>query len=361
MTRRPLVVLVVLACVPALVACGDDKGGSSASAEAILKDTFGQNKDVKSGRLDVKLRIDTQNVPSITQPVSIGLSGPFASTGAASLPKFDLRADLDVNGQRLSGGAVSTGEQGFLLFQGQAYEMGKELYDQFRKGYADQAKCNKSKGSGVSLSSLGVDPQRWLTGVKKVGSQDVGGVQATHLTAGVEMPALLDDVNRVLGRTDLKSDPCAGPGQPDKTAPQQLSSTERKKILDTVKSARVDLWSGDDDRILRRMNVVVKLSDGRQSGDLSFDVAIGAINAQQSIDAPKDAKPLSALTGQLGGQIPGLSGATGSSGASGSGGASASGSGSGSSGGTSSQYLDCVNGAGQDVAKLQQCADLIGK
>ena len=47
------------------------------------------------------------------------------------------------------------------------------------------------------------------------------------------------------------------------------------------------------------------------------------------------------------------SGGTGGTG----GGASSSGGG----GASSPQYLDCVNAAGQDVKKLQQCADLIGK
>jgi hypothetical protein len=350
MTRWPVLILVLLVSALGLAACGDDSGGSGDSADAILQDTFSGDKDVKSGRLDVKLNIDAKGVAELTQPVAISLNGPFESTGGGSLPKFSLTADIDVNGQRLSGGAVSTGDAGFLLFQGQAYQLDKALYDQFKKGYADQAKCNEEEGGGVSLESLGVDPRRWLTNVEKVGTEEVGGAETTHLSGTVDVPRMLDDVNTVLGKADTQSDPCAEEGsQPTEKAPQQLSEAEKKKIAESVKSARVDLWSGDEDRILRRMNIAVDLVDGKQSGTVKFDLTIGAINEEQTIEAPKDAKPLSDLTGQLGGQIPGLgSGAATPGGSSG-------------SGGTASQYTQCVQEAGQDVKKLQACAELIGR
>lgn len=356
MTRWPVLLSALLVSAFGLVACGNDSGGSSGSADAILQDTFSGNKDVKSGRLDVRLNVNAKGVSGLTQPVAVSLDGPFESTGPGSLPKFSLTAGLDVQGQRLSGGAVSTGDAGFLLFQGQAYQLDKALYDQFKKGYADQAKCNQNKGGGVSLASLGVDPRRWLKDVEKVGTEDVGGAKTTHLTGSVDVPKLLEDVNRVLGRTDAKADPCATGAQAGKTAPQQLSDAEKQKVAEAVRTARVDLWSGEGDRILRRMNVAVDLASGKQSGTVKFDITIGAINEQQTIEAPKGAKPLSELTGRLGGQIPGLGSA-----GSGSGSGSASGASGSGSGGAASQYAQCVSAAGQDVKKLQQCADLIGK
>lgn len=366
MTRWPLLLCILLAFALGAAACGDDgEGGSSDSPDQILSETFGKDKDVKSGRLGLDVRIATKGIPSLTQPVSLRLSGPFASVGQDQLPKFALTAEIEANGQTFSGGATSTGDKGYLSFMGQNYQLGKELFDQFKKGYADQAKCNRDKGGGgVTLSSLGVDPRRWLTDVKKVGGEEVGGAQTTHLTAGVDVPKMLEDVNRVLGRTDLqKSDPCAtsDTAQPDKTAPRQLSADERKQIADAVKSARVDLWSGDDDRILRRINVALQLADKTRSGDVKFDLTLGDINKEQTIEEPENAKPLEELSQSLGGAIPGLGG-TGSSGSGSSGGGSTGSSGSsGSAGGASSEYLQCVQSAGQDVAKLQQCADLVNK
>src|SRR3712207_7884114 len=81
MHRWPLLLLVLLACALGLVACGgDDSGGSSDSADQILQETFGEDKDVDSGRLGVNLDITTKGIPNLTQPVAMRLSGPFDST-----------------------------------------------------------------------------------------------------------------------------------------------------------------------------------------------------------------------------------------------------------------------------------------
>jgi hypothetical protein len=378
MTRRRSLLLALLAlcaCALGLAACGGDDN-ESGDATAILKETFGEGKDVKSGRLDLAFRLNAQGLQNVEGPIGLRLSGPFQSAGKSQLPRFDFQVALDAGGQALSAGAVSTGEKGFVKFQDQAYALSDELYEQFKKGYAEQAKCSEEQGQeGVSFRSLGVDPGAWLDDAKTAGSEDVGGVKTTHITASVDVPRMLEDVNRILGRTDAQStDPCADEqqqeGQPEREGSRQLSEEDRKQIADAVKSAQVDVWTGEDDRILRRINVALKFevpeaqrerAGGLRSGDLRFDMTIGALNEDQKIATPADAKPLEELIGQFGGQVPGLGGAGGSgSGGSGSGG-SGSGSGGSGAGAQSSEYQQCVADAGQDVVKLQQCSELIGK
>src|SRR4051812_3543286 len=132
MTRWPLLLLVLVASAFGLAACGgDDKNGSSDSPDKVLADTFGKDKDVKSGRLGVDVRIDTKGIPNLTQPVSLRLNGPFESTKPNELPNFNLTAEIEANGQTFSGGAIATDKAGYLNFMGQNYELSKELYDQF--------------------------------------------------------------------------------------------------------------------------------------------------------------------------------------------------------------------------------------
>jgi hypothetical protein len=370
-----LALLALCVCAFGLAACGGDDGGEDATA--ILKETFGEGKDVKSGRLDLAFRLNAQGLQNVNGPVGLRLSGPFQSTGADQLPRFDFKATLDAGGQSLSAGAVSTGEKGFVTFQDQAYALSDELYEQFKKGYAEQARCSKEKGQGgVSFKSLGIDPGEWLVDAKTAGTEDVGGVATTHITAGVNEERMLEDVNRILGRTQgRQQDPCADEqaqqGQPEQKG-QQLSEEDRKQIAEAVKDARVDVWTGEEDRILRRINVALKFdvpeaqqsrARGLKSGDLKFDMTLGALNEDQKIATPSNARPLEELLAQFGGQVPGVGGTGGSSG-SGSGGSGSSGSGGtgGSGGGASgSEYQQCVQEAGADVAKLQQCSDLIGQ
>ncbi len=104
------------------------------------------------------------------------------------------------------------------------------------------------------------------------------------------------------------------------------------------------------------MNVVApEGSGGGGSGSLALDFSLLELNEDQEIEAPSGAKPFDELLGQLGGLgLGGLGGGSGSSG-----------SGSGSSGGNGAtaedlkKYSDCVEAAGNDTAKLQQCGELL--
>jgi hypothetical protein len=363
MSRRlVLVLLTMLASTVGVAACG---GGDDGDANAILAETFGEGKDVKSGRLEVGFRLDAQGLQNLRGPVALRLSGPFASQGATELPRFDFQVSLDAGGQALTAGAVSTGDKGFVRFQDQAYVLSDQLYQQFKRGYAEQAKCSREQGSGgVSFSSLGVEPREWLRDAKTAGSEEIGGAETTHITAGVDVPRMLEDVNRILGRSEGKvEDPCAKDqqqGKPEQRTGRQLSEEDRKAIADAVKDARVDIWTGEDDRILRRINVALRFevpeeqrerARGLRSGALRFDLTIGALNEKQDIKAPSGARPLDDLIAQFGGQVPGLGGGSGQQGGQ-----------SGQNGGAQgSAYLQCVQEAGQDVIKLQQCRELIGR
>ncbi|HWT93077.1 MAG TPA: hypothetical protein VN238_08785 [Solirubrobacteraceae bacterium] len=381
MTRWLSLMLLVIACALGLTACGgDDSSSGSDDPAAVLKETFGAGKVIKSGELGVSLRLNTKGLANVSGPLALKLTGPFQSRGGTELPKFDFTAQLDLSGQSLRVGAVSTDDKGFITVADQAYEMSADLYKQFRDGYAEQAKCSDDKDSGVSLATLGIDPSKWLSDAKSAGEEEVGGAETTHVTAGIAVPAFLEDVNRILGRTDTSAtqDPCADDAASseqgdaaENSGSRQLSESDRKAIAEGVKSAKVDVWTGKDDRTLRRLNIKVAFDvpedqrkglNGLSSGDITFDLTFAKLNEDQTIAAPKNAKPLTDLQGALGG-------ITGGGGASGSGSGTAttpttpatppaSGD-TGASGG--SAYDQCVQAAGTDIGKLQECAQLIGQ
>jgi hypothetical protein len=163
MSRLPLLVLVLLACALAFTACGGD---DDQDATELLAQTFGGGgEDVKSGRLDLSVRLNAQGLAELSGPVTARMSGPFQSTGKRELPRFDFNVAFGAQGQDIKAGAVSTGDKGFLRFDDQAYDIGADLFKQFRDGYAEQAKCTEEqgdKGGGVTFQALGVDPRRWL-------------------------------------------------------------------------------------------------------------------------------------------------------------------------------------------------------
>src|SRR3712207_828256 len=174
MSRWPMLLLVLLVSALGLAACRDD-GGSSGSddPQAILEETCGESKEVKSGRLDASVRINARGLQGLDGPVTLALRGPFASQGGEALPKFDFDLDITAGGQSFTAGAVSTGEKGYLRFMEQTYSVPDSLFKQFKDGYAETAKCNEEQGDkGTStLSALGIDPRRWLVDPSNEGEE----------------------------------------------------------------------------------------------------------------------------------------------------------------------------------------------
>ena len=86
--HRPLLVLfALLLCAFGVAACG---GEDEVDVNEVLRQTFGEDKDVKSGRIDVSARLDAKGSESLKGPVIVRLAGPFESTGADQLPRFDF-------------------------------------------------------------------------------------------------------------------------------------------------------------------------------------------------------------------------------------------------------------------------------
>ncbi|MCW2957792.1 MAG: hypothetical protein JWP18_595, partial [Solirubrobacterales bacterium] len=195
--RRIAVLLLVALAAAVLAACGssDDK---PSSAQDILKDTFGPGKSIKSGRLGVSVGLDAVGLQGVDGPVKLSLSGPFQSQGGTKLPLFDFDLGLTAGGTTFSAGAVSTGKAGFLKFQGTSYALTPAVFDSFKKGYEASAKDTGKDGKDTSLSKLGVDPLRWLDDPKKLDAAEVGGTESNHVTAAVNVPNMLADVDTLL-------------------------------------------------------------------------------------------------------------------------------------------------------------------
>lgn len=345
--------LLVLSVV-GLSACGGGGSGSDADAQSLLKATFGPDHSVKSGNLAVAFGLDAKGIKSITGPITLKLTGPFETEGKGKLPKLNLALSLSGSGTSFSAGAVSTGDKGWLLLQGQAYLVDDPTFQQFKTGYEQAAAKSGSNSSGPTFKSLGIDPLRWLKDPKVAGTEDAGGDDSYHITAGVDVGAFLDDISTLLGK--------AGSLSQGTRVPSSLSAQQRKDIEAAVKNASLEVWTGKDDKTLRRLKLAIGIdvpeairgrAGGLSTGTLTFDLSINDLNQPQTIRAPKNARPLSELKSLISG------GATGATGAGS--GATAPTTTTPAPSGQSSKYLTCLSQAGSDVTKIQQCAAFVGQ
>ncbi len=360
---RPILLCLLVALALGVAACGgSDAGGKEASADddvdTLLADTFsGKDKKVESGKLDLSVKIDAKNTEGVSGPVTVSVKGPFQTEGKQKLPKFDIDFAFEGAGQSIKAGLTSTGTKGFVNFQGSDYAVTDQIFTQFKTGYEQAQK--KGNTENQSLSSLGLDPREWLTDAKNEGDAKVGDDDVIKITGGVDVNKLLDDVNKALTKA-------RGLGvQGTQSLPSQLTPAQRKEVVDAVKDPKVEIYTGKDDSILRRMVVSLGIvapkssSSPNGSADFKLDFSISDLNEDQEISEPSNAKPFEELTTQLGG-LGGL-GALGGAGA-------GSGSGSSSGGGAADpaannkkleEYSKCVTAAGADTTKAQKCADLL--
>ena len=197
-----------------------------------------------------------------------------------------------------------------MNFQGTEYAVSDQVFQQFKAGY-EQAQKNGSSSSKnqQSLSSLGLDPQQWLTNPKNEGDAKVGDDDTIKITGGIDVNKLLDDVNTALPKTKQLG------VQGTQNLPSQLTAEQRKQVTDAIKDPKVEIYTGKEDKILRRMvislGIVAPKGSASGSANINFDLSISDLNEDQEISEPSGAKPFDQLLSKFGGLGLGGLGSTG--------------------------------------------------
>jgi hypothetical protein len=335
----------------ALVAVGCGGGGDSADSgtdvDQLLEETFAGGKAIQSGQINLGLDVTSEEQGD---PLQVKVTGPFQTEGEGRLPRLDIDASLEGGGQSLAGGLVNTGEQAFVTLGGTAYEVAGPVYEQFKAGYEQTAK-QSTENQDQSLASLGIDPRRWLTNARNEGESKVGETDTIKITGDVDVSKLLDDVNGALERVRALG------VQGSEQIPEKLTEEEKRQTAEAIDQLDVEIHTGADDRILRRIVVAMGITppegatESTAPVDLRFDLQLLEVNEDQTFEAPGDARPFSELLEQVEGLEAfgmGLGGGTGGSGGSGAG-----------STPNVDEYSECVRQAGNDNAKVRKCADLL--
>jgi hypothetical protein len=355
--RMVFLITAIAAMAAGLVACGGDDGGDGGGSEdpqKVLDAAFsGDKEDVTSGDLDISLDINVEGDQGGN--VSASLSGPFQSEGDDKLPSLDLTANVDASGQgqdfNFEGGLVTTPDSAFINYNGTDYEVDRSIYDQI-KSQIERAAANQQQQqqSGAEfLEQLGIDdPNELLTNVTNEGEEDVEGATTSHISGDLDVDRAIEAFKELL------RNPAVGALGANTQLP---SAAQLEQVKQAIKEAHFDIYVGTDDDIVRRFTLRLLIEPPAGTGvgsiDIDFDLVLGAVNEDQSIEAPSGARPLSDLLRQFGidpSSLGALGGALG--GGAGGGGTTPDPT---PGAGASQDYLDCVAQA-QDAADLEKCA-----
>jgi hypothetical protein len=330
-TLHTLLLLAGLALGGLLLgACGGSD--DDADAKAALAKTVSATSKIESGRLTASFALKPDGPIALGGEIQARAAGPFTAPAQGELPTSKLALSGSIGGQSLRATATTTGKRAFLRLGGKDYRLGDDTVTALTEALG--------RDSGAGFASLGLDPASWITDAETKDGGKVGGVDTTRISGGVDAGKLLADVAKLLD--------AAGAGG-------LLTAKLRKQIADSVKSASVDVYSGADDQILRRLVLAVDFAfddkarspiTGLDGGTIKVDIRIAGVNETTlDVTAPENARPLTELPdgGGLGALLNGLGGAL-------------PGGGGGEPDEDSKAFLDCVRKAAGDAEEVGKCA-----
>ncbi len=155
--NRLTLLVAVFGAALALAACGSSSttASSGASAQTLLRQTFGAGHKVDSGVLDLGLALNLSGSSALGGPVTLSLSGPFQSRGSGRLPASDFTIAVSALGRQGSLGVISTGTSGYVTLKGIGYQLPATDFTRVESGFSGVQSSNKSQSG---LSGLGIDP-----------------------------------------------------------------------------------------------------------------------------------------------------------------------------------------------------------
>ena len=227
---------------------------------------------VKSARFDGSLAVTGK------EGGSIEVDGAFQLGGPQDMPKFDLSLKVTGDGQDVDAGFVSTGDKGYVLTDGKAYAFPEDAWSQVVQARTAQA----GNPAPTPTAILGPDAAKWVRDVKDEGTETVDGVETRHVTATIDASAAVRDMAKL-----------AGGALPAGAAA-------------SVKDARIEVWVGTGDRIVRRVSGELAIGDEQ----VELDFSLSEVNDPQTIEAPANVET-SAPPAFAAGFVQGFSAATG--------------------------------------------------
>jgi hypothetical protein len=209
----------------------------------------------------------------------IKTSGAFELGGPKEMPKVDIQISARVKSMKLNatGGFVTTGDRAWFTRGETGYVVPQDAWSKIVKGReSGTASLDKS-------DSTEWNPGAWVTNVKSQGTEQMDGVEVTHLTADVNSAKMLTELVKTWSDT----------------AP--LPGAEQRLRQGGFRGGQLEVWVGDD-KIMRRASLEMSgPGNGGRRVNAALNFEFSDVNKPQSITRPakvKNAMP-SGTFGQL--------------------------------------------------------------
>ncbi len=259
--------LALCAGLAALAGCGGP------DADKALRETSRNLARIHSGDLSMRLVFR----PDGGEGVGFSMEGPFALERRSRLPIARIDYTQLAGSKEVPATLISTGSSAFVAVDGTTYRL--------PPGRADALRIVAPGSSG--LNGLQLDIGRWMQDPDSGGGPDVAGDETWKLTGRLRIGAALHDLFAAARKAG------AGPVP---------SAREAARLGGAVTDSSIELLTGRDDRLLRRVTVKADLGVrdeqlreklGTSSKlSLEFELGVGKPNRSVRVHAPSQSQPL---------------------------------------------------------------------
>jgi hypothetical protein len=261
--RRIALLLAVLAA--GLVACG---GGED--AREVLAETSANLGEIRSGDLNMELLFSAKDGES----AGFTLQGPFALR-AGELPEAQLDYTQVAGPKSTTQTFITKGDTAYVRIGGTSYELPQETADEI------------GSTLGASGGLAAIELSNWVEDPALEDGEEIGGDDTDRISADLNVAATVNTLMAIAS-------------QLGGTEPQRaLTGASAEQVQAAIESATIDVWTGKDDRLLRRLQVAIEFAPAAEKveellgASLDFTLEISNPNEPVTVEAPTDAQPFS--------------------------------------------------------------------
>jgi hypothetical protein len=292
--------LVVLAA--AFAACGSSDN-SDASPDSVLESAT--LKGIESGELDATMNVSAPGKEGGNFELTV--SGPFESVEGGSTPQLDLTAQATgkVEGEDVDfdGGIVLLPNSAYIGYDGANYEVDPTTFSFIESAIEESKEQGEGESGGAEACEEAAEElavEDFADNLANEGEADVDGTATTKISGDLDVSGAIDNVIELFENPACSSQLSGAPSTPSTEELREAQDEARKAI----KSAKVDVYVGDDD-IIRRVTADLTIEpqdsgEGPDSATVEIDVSLSGVNEEQEITPPGSAKPLDQLFKKLG-------------------------------------------------------------
>jgi hypothetical protein len=220
------------ALLASLVIVAAGCGGSENAARRELRETAQRLGEIHSGSLTLRLLvIGTSGTKS---RIGFDLRGPFELRKNA-LPLASLRYTQYAGARQATATFVSNGTHAYALVSGKRVSLPSSAVAQIERA---------SSGLGIGGGN-GLRIDSWLRDPKVSDGGTVGGASTDHISAKLDV---VNAANGLLGL--VRSLGRAAP---------TITGSNADQLRKAVKSSSIDVWTGKQDKLLRRLELKAQL------------------------------------------------------------------------------------------------------